>query len=127
MRLRTMLLAGAMCVGLAMLAPVSVSANVVWCAGDPPVLLVTPGGKNVMVNNYLYVAPMYKHLVSQVTAGGTAVSDGAGGSLLVINVHVPRGMLNLTVISAQQKYQVKVSGNGSDGQIIQLTLDVPIP
>jgi hypothetical protein len=125
MRLRTLVVAGALVAGLMAAAPISASANILWCVGDPPVQIVTPGGHYLVVNNYLYVSPGYRHLASKVTADGYAIPDGALGTLVTVHVHVPPGLSHLFVVSAQQHYKVTTSGDGEGGAEITLTLDVP--
>ncbi len=125
MRLRTLVVAGALAAGLMVAAPSSASANVLWCAGDPPVHVVTPGGHYLVVNNYLYVSQVNRHLASGVTADGYAIPDGALGTLVTVRVHVPPGLSHLYVVSAQHRYKVTASGDGAGGTEITLTLDVP--
>jgi hypothetical protein len=125
MRFRTLVVAGALAAGLMAAAPSSASANILWCAGDPPVQVLTPGGHYIVVNNYLYVSPAYRHLASKVTADGYAIPDGALGTLVTVHVHVPPGLGHLFVVSAQQHYKVTASGDGDGGTEITLTLDVP--
>lgn len=125
MRFRMLLVATALAVAFVVAAPGTASANLVWCAGDPPVQLKTPGGQYLVVNNYLYISPIYRHQAQLVTADGYAVPDGKGGSLLTIHVHVPPGLAHLYVVSAQQRYQVTSSGDGEGGSDITMTLDVP--
>ena len=125
MRLRTLVVAGALAAGLMAAAPSSASANILWCVGDPPVQVVTPGGHYVVINNYLYVAPVYRHLAGNVTADGYAIPDGALGTLVTVHVNVPRGLSHLFVVSAQQHFRVTTSGDGEGGTQITLTLDVP--
>jgi hypothetical protein len=125
MRLRSLVVAGALAACLMAAAPGTASANILWCAGDPPVQVVTPGGHELVVNNYLYVPPSSIHLARQVTADGYAIPDGALGTLVVVHVHVPASLSHLYVVSAQQHYQVSTSGDGYGGSEITLTLDVP--
>ena len=125
MRLRTLVVAGALAAGLVAAAPSSASANILWCAGDPPVQVVTPAGHYLVVNNYLYVSPAYLHLARKVTADGYAIPDGALATLVTVHVHVPAGLSHLVVVSAQQHYRVTTSGDGGGGTEITLTLDVP--
>jgi len=127
MRTRTLFVPCALAVGLMAASPGSASANILWCMGDPPVQVVTPGGHYVEINNYLYVAPVDALLAEQVTADGSAATDGAGGSLVTVHVHVPAGLGRLYVVSAQQQYRVSTSGSGPGGTAITLTLDVPEP
>src|SRR5579859_5876112 len=84
MKLRTLVVAGALAAGLMAAAPSSASANILWCVGDPPVQVLTPGGNYVVINNYLYVSPAYAHLARNVTADGYAIPDGALGSLVTV-------------------------------------------
>jgi hypothetical protein len=125
MRLRTLLVAGALTAGLMAALPSTASANILWCVGDPPVQVITPGGHNLVVNNYLYVSPAYRHLARNVTADGYAIPDGALGTLVTVHVHVPAGLSHLFVVSAQQHYRVTTSGGGDGGSEITLSLDVP--
>ena len=126
MRLRSLILAGAFGVGLILAGPGTASANIAWCVSDPPVQVVTPDGHNLLVNNYLYVPPRYAHLAKQVTAVADANRDGVGGTLITVYVHVPRGMENLYVVSAEQRYRVTAHGTGPSGTYITLSLDVPV-
>ena len=125
MRFRKLVVAAAVAAGLMAAAPGTASANILWCMGDPPVQVVTPGGHYVVVNNYLYGSPVYRHLYRQVTADGYAVPDGGLGSLVTVKVHVPPGLAHLLVVSAQQHSKITASADGSGGEVITLTLDVP--
>ena len=126
MKVRSLVVAVGLGVALLIAAPGSASANIMWCAGDPPVQVRTPGGHWLTVNNYLYISPMYRHLASQITADGYALSDGHGGSLITVHVHVPRGLDHVFVVSDEQRYQITTSGAGPGGTEITLTLDVPV-
>jgi hypothetical protein len=125
MRVKRLLLAGVIAAGLVLAGPGTASAHLVFCAGDPPVNLTTPGGHNVTVNNYLYVSPAYRHLASQVTADGFAEANGAGSSRLVVHIHIPGGLSGLYVVSNEQRFHVTSTGTGRGGTDITLTLDVP--
>ena len=125
MRLRTLVVAATLATGLLVAAPAGASANILWCMGDPPVQVVTPGGHYVTVNNYLFGSPVYRHLFRQVTADGYAIPDGALGTLVTVHVRVPEGLEHLIVVSSQQHYRVTTSGDGRGGEVITLTLDVP--
>ena len=126
MKLRSLVVAAAIAAGLMAAAPGTASANITWCAGDPPVQVVTPGGHNLTVNNYLYVSPPYLHLARQVTADGYTVPDGALGTLVVVHIHVPQALAHLYVVSSEQHYQVTTSTDGNGGSVLTLTLDVPL-
>ena len=52
-------------------------ANVLWCSGDPPIAVVTPGGSHLMVNNMLYVSQADKANVKSVTHDATTAPDAA--------------------------------------------------
>ncbi len=126
MKLRSLVVAAALAAGLVAAAPGSASANILWCAGDPPVQVVTPGGTSLVVNNYLYVSSADERaLARDATADGYAIPDGSLGTLVVITVHVPRGLTHLIAVSAQQRYKLATSAEGQGDSEITLTLDVP--
>jgi hypothetical protein len=103
------------------------SANVMWCAGDPPVHVITANGAHLTVNNYLYVSgPRDGQLASEATFDSSVVGDGHGGSLITVIVHVPNGLDVLAVTSIEHRLNVQTNGSGPGGTVITLTLDVPI-
>src|SRR5947209_6044235 len=67
--------------------------NVVWCVGDPPVLVVTPGGTELMFNTSLFAfdrsdsAALRQSAVTALTQ-----DDGSGGTLVAVTVTVPDGV-----------------------------------
>ena len=126
MRLRRLVLAGVLGVLLTMAAQMPASANVAWCVYDPPVQVVTPGGHNLVVNNFIYLSPAYKHLASHITADGYALPNGPGGTLITVHIHVPQAVGALHVVASNNRYRVRVEGGGTGGTVVTLNLDVPI-
>jgi hypothetical protein len=102
------------------------TANMEWCMTDPPIQVVSPGGHNLTVNNSIYYSPAERHLLRQITEDARTVPNGKGGTLITVNVHLPRGMSQAAVTSAEKRYQVKSHGDGAGGTVITLYLDVPI-
>jgi hypothetical protein len=118
---------GALAAGLLVLGGQgTVSANVMWCVSDPPILLVTPGGHNVMVNNMIYLSPIDRHRASLITDAAAAVPDGRGGTLIIVHVYIPAAIHGAYVRSSNYRYQVtdtKTTPGG--GTVVTLSLDVP--
>ena len=102
------------------------SAMVLWCEADPPVQLVTPAGTNITINNQIYVPWYDMHLSTHFPASATAVSDGHGGSLITVQVHVSSGVSFAHVVSSANRFQVSSSGDGTGGTVVTTYLDVPI-
>ncbi len=121
------LVVGTLAAGMMLVAgPATASANVAWCLSDPPIQLVTPGGHNIAVNNMIYLPPMYRHVMSQVTDGASAKPDGHGGTLVTVNVRIPSGVSQAHVVSSENRYQVSSEAGGEGGVVVTLYLDVPI-
>lgn len=121
------LLVGTLAAGLMLVAgQATASANVAWCLSDPPIELVTPGGHNIMVNNMVYLPPMYRYVLGQVTDGASAAPDGHGGTLVTVNVRIPSGVSQAHVVSSENRYQVSSEVGGEGGVVVTLYLDVPI-
>jgi hypothetical protein len=121
------LVVGTLAAGLMLVAgQATASANVAWCLSDPPIQLVTPGGHNIAVNNMIYLPPMYRHVMSEVTDAASAQPDGQGGTLVTINVRIPSGVSQGHVVSSENRYQVSAEAVGAGGMVVTLYLDVPI-
>jgi hypothetical protein len=118
---------GALGAGLLVLGGQGVaSANVAWCMSDPPIQVVTPGGHNLSVNNMIYLSPVDRHIANLITADAATASDGKGGTLITVHVHVPAGAHGAGVVSANYRYQVTDSdGTPFGGTTLTLQLDVP--
>jgi len=124
MKFRSAVLGGLLAGTLFVAGSGAASANVAWCISDPPILLVTPGGHNIVVNNVVYLPPQALHLKSQITDDATAVSDGAGGTLVTVHVHVPATAGHAHVVSTENRYKVSTQRDGET--TITLFLDVPL-
>ena len=116
---------GALAAGLFAVAGQGASANLMWCAFDPPVQVESPGGHTLTINNMFYVSAADRHNAHLVTDDATAASDGHGGTLITVNVHVPTAVHGAYSVSSNYRYQVSRSGAGSPGTVITLFLDVP--
>ncbi len=102
------------------------SAMVLWCESDPPILLVTPAGTYITVNNQIYVSRYDMQLATHFPASATAVSDGHGGSLITVHVQVTSGVSFAHVVSSANRFQVSSPGDGIGGTVVTTYLDVPI-
>src|SRR5579864_4952316 len=125
--MRTRFVVGTLAAGLMLVAGAApASANVAWCVSDPPIELVTPGVHNIAVNNTVYLPPMYLHLMSQVSEGASARSDGHGGTLVTVNVRIPSGISQAHIVSSENRFQVSSQAGAEGGLVVTLYLDVPI-
>ena len=124
MRLKTLLAAGALAAGFMAAAPVGASANIVWCAGDPPSQVVSAGGTRFVVNTLVYVSGPKLHLASQYTVETEAAPE-AGGTVVVVTVRAPEGPL-LLVVSSVQRSTARVTAQASGHGVITVVLHVPI-
>jgi hypothetical protein len=103
------------------------SANVVWCAGDPPIHVVTPGGNNLEVNNVIYLPVEDRHLAKQIVDGATAVPDGHGGTFITVHVSIPQGAHGATVVSINHRFNVSdTKDTPGGGVVLTLMLDLPL-
>jgi hypothetical protein len=102
-------------------AQVSASANVAWCVSDPPILVVTPGGNNLTVNNQVYLPPYAIHLKNSVSDTAVASRDSTGGTLITVFVYVPT---HASVVSSEYRWRVSDTGDGIS--VVTLHLHVPI-
>ncbi|HSP08525.1 MAG TPA: hypothetical protein VLU92_02885 [Candidatus Dormibacteraeota bacterium] len=120
------LVVGTLAAGVMLVAgQATASANVMWCLSDPPIQLVTPGGHNITVNNMIYMPPVYRHLMSQVSDDASAAPDGHGGTLVTVNVRIPSAVSQAHVVSSNNRYQVSTEAGAQGGVVVTLHLDLP--
>jgi len=124
MKFRSVLLGGLLAGTLFVAGSGAASANMVWCISDPPIQLVTPGGHYIVVNNMVYLPPQALHLKNQITDEATATSDGAGGTLITVHVHLPATAGRGHVVSSENRFRVSAERDGNT--TITLYLDVPL-
>jgi hypothetical protein len=125
MRLSRIVPAAMMAAALLVAGEATASANAEWCVDDPPIQVVTPGGAILTVNNMIYLPPYDIHLASQFTASAAVSSDGHGGTLITVYVHIPSAASSAHVISSESRFQVSSPGNGTGGTVVTNHLDVP--
>ena len=125
MRLTRILPAALVAAALSFAGGGTASANVVWCVYDPPLRVVTPGGAILTVNNTVYLPPSQRHLASHFPASATIAPDGHGGSLIVVQVQIARGITSAHVVSSVYRFQVSAGGGGPGGTVVTTNLDVP--
>jgi hypothetical protein len=124
MKFRSVLLGGLLAGTLFVAGSGEASANVAWCISDPPILVVTPGGHYIVVNNMVYLPPQALHLKNRITDDASATSNGRGGTLVTVHVHVPATAGRAHVISSENRFRLSAQ---QDGQTtITLYLDVPL-
>lgn len=125
MRTRSVALSSALAGALFVLGQGVASANVVWCIADPPVQVISPSGQTLTVNSSVYLPLGAQHLKSLVTEQATAVPDGGGGTLIIVQVHVPEGIPGAEVVASENRFGVTDSQYGEGGTTVTLHLDVP--
>ena len=113
--------AGALVVGGA----VSASANILWCMDDPPVQVQTPSGSNLTVNVSVAVPQHQVKYINDVKVTTTTAPDGAGGSLITLNVAVPATISVAKVSVSVNKFKVTDAATVPGGATTTLHLDVP--
>lgn len=101
------------------------SANVMWCLSDPPIQVVTPDGRYVMVNNQVYVPPAAVHLKGAITDSAVATPDGSGGTLITVRTFIPAGMTAAQVVSSENRYGISDLKYGAGGTTVTTYLDIP--
>ncbi len=112
---------GAMVIGGAVVA----SANMTWCMEDPPVQVQTPTGTNLTVNVTVAVPQHQVKYISDVQVQTLTAPDGAGGTLITVDVAVPATISTANVAVTVKKYKVTDSATVSGGGATTLQLDVP--
>ena len=125
MKLRALVVAGAVACGLVVAAPAGASANIMWCTGDPPVQVLTPTGTRFVVNTYVYADAPHTGLHGQTQVSVTTAPDGAGGTLVTVHAYPPPGQY-VTVVAAVQRGQGTLSTQASGRNHLILVIDVPI-
>jgi hypothetical protein len=115
------LAAGAMMVGGAAVA----SANLVWCLEDPPVVVQTATGSNLTVNVTVAVPQYQAKYINSVLVTTLTAPDGAGGTLITVDVTVPATISTANVTATVEKYKVTDSATVSGGGTTTIHLDVP--
>jgi hypothetical protein len=105
----------------------TVSANLVWC-DDPPILVVTPGGTTLMVNNSLALSRADMSSRSLITHDATTEPNRAGGTLITIHFYVPGAIHDgATVVSTNHRFNVSdMRGTPTGSTVVTLHLAVPI-
>ena len=115
------LVAGAMFIAGA----VGASANLAWCLADPPVLVSSPNGANLVVNVTATLPHSYTTSKNTLYDTVTAAPDGHGGTLLTVHAYLPAGSYHSTVTAVSYRYNVSATGTGVGGGVVTLYLDVP--
>ena len=115
------LAAGAMVVGGA----ASASANLAWCMSDPPVQVQTATGTNLTVNVTVAVPQHYAKYINDVTVHTATAPDGAGGTLITLDVTVPATIPTANIGVTVKKYKINDSTSVPGGATTTLHLDVP--
>src|SRR5712691_7826271 len=117
----SVLAAAAMVVGGAAVA----SANVIWCLEDPPVQVQTATGTNLTVNVSVAVPQYQAKYINDVVVTTRTAPDGAGGTLITVDVTVPATISTANVGVTVKKYKVTASATVPGGGTTTLHLDVP--
>lgn len=125
MRVRSVVWATVVSIGMLVAGQVAASANVLWCLSDPPVQVASSSGTTLTVNTTVYLPPGAQHLAKQETVQATTAPDGHGGTLITVQVGIPNGVSTAMVVTSSNRYQVSATGYGSGGSVVTLYLDVP--
>ncbi len=116
------LVAGAMVVGGAG----SASANLVWCASDPPVQVQTPDGANLTVNVSVTVPQHQAKYIGDVATRWVATPNESGGTLIRLDVSVPRTISVAKIVASVSRYKVgTATATVAGGEAVTLYLVVP--
>jgi len=124
MKFRSVVLGGVLAGTLFVAGSGVASANVAWCISDPPIQVVTPGGHYLVVNNMIYLPPQALHLKKQITDDATAASNGRGGTLVTVHVHLPANAGRAHVITSENRFRLSTQQDGVT--TVTLYLDVPL-
>jgi hypothetical protein len=118
---------GALAAGLLVLGgQVAASANITWCMFDPPIQVVTAGGRHLTVNNTITMSSADRGIARLVTDGATTAPDGAGGTLITVHVNIPRGAHGANVVSTNHLYRATATSSTPGGGVV-LTLELDVP
>lgn len=112
---------GVMLVGNAAGAP----ANISWCLEDPPVQVQTASGTNLTVNTAIAVPQGQAKYMAGIVVDAVTAPDGAGGTLITVNVSVPSTISVANVTATVKKFKVSASTTVAAGASAVLQLDVP--
>ena len=113
----------------ALAGPMPALAWVDWCDSEPPVTVVTPAGHHVTVNNFLSAPVQDRHLLNGaiVTGYATPAEEDSGESVLHILVWLPHGGAQYVNIKSETaRFSQVAEGRGEWGELVELTLTVPI-
>ena len=110
---------------MVLVGAVAASANIAWCLSDPPVQVQTPAGTNLTVNVGVAVPQYQAKYINDVKVQTTTVPDGAGGTLITVDVAVPTTISTAKVSVTVKKYKVVDSATVPGGGTTTLHLDVP--
>lgn len=124
MKFRNVVLGGVVAGTVLLAGSGAASANVAWCISDPPIQVVTPGGHYLVVNNMVYLPPQALHLKNRITDDATATSNGRGGTLVTVHVHLPATAGRAHVITSENRFRLSAQQDGDT--TITLYLDVPL-
>jgi len=124
MKFRSVVLGGVLAGTLFVAGSGAASANVAWCISDPPIQVVTPGSHYLVVNNMIYLPPQALHLKKQITDDATATSNGRGGTLVTVHVHLPAKAGRAHVITSENRFRLSTQQDGVT--TVTLYLDVPL-
>ena len=102
------------------------SANIAWCTSDPPVHVDTVSGANVTVNTSVTVAKSESKYLNDVVSDAVTTANATGGSDITVNVHLPAGITNATVLAQVKRYHVSATATGQGGSAVTLHLTVPV-
>jgi len=103
----------------------SASANILWCIDDPPVQVQTAAGTNLTVGVSVAVPQGQAKYINSVGVQATSAPDGAGGTMIAVNVNVPSTISVAQVTAGMKKYKVSTSATVPGGTAATLYLDVP--
>ncbi|HXN91158.1 MAG TPA: hypothetical protein VN906_06705 [Candidatus Sulfotelmatobacter sp.] len=124
MKAKSLMVALAAVVAMLLFGSGTASANVAWCIFDPPAHVVTPGGTHITVNNTVWLPQSAADQKDQVWDEASAQSDGSGGTLISVTVHLPDGVAS-HVVSTVHRFHVSTEADGQTS--VFLYLDVPTP
>src|SRR5215831_10346090 len=114
-------MAGAMALG----GGSSASANIPSRIDDPPVQVQTAAGTNLTVGVSVAVPQGQAKYINSVGVQATTAPDGAGGTMITVQVTVPATISTAQVTAGMKKYKVSSSATVAGGSATTLYLDVP--